>query len=193
MGQTIIETFYPVDIANVAVKFKDDAIAKSFGCTGTLSGETEMRVVSAKCGGVTLEEKSKPVRMTGTISAFVKVDVYRRIFGIKNKGLKPGVYSYGTKSLGEEFTLTADIVDDFKDVTKVIAFPKANSSVGLTFTIDTSSDEVAQLEISFTELPDEAGEFYYEGFVDEMTKDLADQWRKNFSYDLVKEDGLEQP
>ncbi|GGC84265.1 phage tail protein [Enterococcus wangshanyuanii] len=193
MGQTIIETFYPVDIANVAVKFKDDAIAKSFGCTGTLSGETEMRVVSAKCGGVTLEEKSKPVRMTGTISAFVKVDVYRRIFGIKNEGLKPGVYSYGTKSLGEEFTLTADIVDDFKDVTKVIAFPKANSSVGLTFTIDTSSDEVAQLEISFTELPDEAGEFYYEGFVDEMTKDLADQWRKNFSYDLVKEDGVEQP
>lgn len=193
MGQKIIETFYPVDIANVAVKFKDDVIAKSFGCTGTLSGETEMRVVSAKCGGVTLEEKNKPVRMTGTISAFVKVDVYRRIFGIRNEGLKPGVYSYGTKSLGEEFTLTADIVDDFKDVTKVIAFPKANSSVGLTFTIDTSSDEVAQLEISFTELPDEAGEFYYEGFVEEMAPELADQWRKNFSYDLVKDNGVEQP
>lgn len=184
----VIETFYPTDITNVALKFKNEASAISFGCTGVLSGETEMRTVSATCGGVTLKEKSKPVRMTGTISGHVKMAVYRQFFGLSNDGLKPGVYSYGLDSMGKEFTMSADVVDDFDDVTKILAFPKAASSTGLTFTIDKSNDEVALLELSFTAMPDDFAKFYYEGFVTEFDDpELADQWRQNFSYDLVKE------
>lgn len=183
---TVIETFYSVDITNVSVKFQKSLLAESFGCTGTLSGETEMRTVSAKCGGVTLEEKSLPMKMTGTITAFVKMDIYRKLFGIKNEGLKPGVYSYGLDSKSEEFTLTADIVDDFNEVTKIIAFPKAKSSTGLTFTVDKSNDEVAMMEISFTALPDKAKQFYYEGLTAEIDdQETIDKWRKDFSYDLV--------
>lgn len=183
---TVIETFYPVDIANVSVKFSNSELAESFGCTGVLSGETEMRTVSAKCGAITLEEKSLPIKMTGTVSAFVKMGIYRKLFGIKNEGLKPGVYAYKLDSKGGEFTLTADIVDDFNEVTKIIAFPKANTSTGLTFTIDKSNDEVAMMEISFTALPDKAKAFYYEGLVEEMADpETVEKWRKNFSYDLV--------
>lgn len=186
---TKIETFYPVDINNVAAKFKNGTQAIAFGCTGVLSGETEMRVIAAKCGGVTLEEVSKPVRMTVTITAYVKMEVYRRFFGLSNDGLKPGVYSYGLGSKGEEFTLTADVIDEFKDLTKVVAFPKTISATGLTFTIDKSQDEVAMMELQCTAMPDSAAQFYYEGFADEIDdEEILKDWRTNFNYDLVKKE-----
>lgn len=186
---TTIETFYPVDINNVAAKFKSGTTSLDFGCTGVLSGETEMRTISAKCGGVTLEEISKPVKMTVNITAYVKMEVYRKFFGLSNKNLKPGVYSYGLGSKGEEFTLTADVVDEFKDLTKVLAFPKTISATGLQFTIDKSQDEVAMMELQCTAMPDGAAQFYYEGFADEIgDEELLKEWRTNFSYDLVKAD-----
>ena len=185
---TIYEEFYPVSIANVGVKFKKESLSTAFGCTGVLSGETEISEITAKCGRVTKKKMSKPTEMKVNISGFVKLDVLRRLFGMSDKGLKPGVYAYGEDSSGEEFTLTADIKDDFDDITKMIAFPKVSVSTGFKFKIDTSSDEVANVEIEATALPDENGKFYYETLLDEDSKkEFIEQWHKNFDSDVVKE------
>lgn len=187
MPTTVVETFYPVDISNVAVKFNDASEAVSFGCTGVLSAETEMRVVAAKCGAETVKEASKPIKMTGTISGHAKVSILREVFGLSNEGLKPGIYSYGLDSKGKSFTLTADVVDDFDNVTKIIAFPLVANSSGFKFSIDKSSDEVAPVELEFTCTPDQARKFYYEGFVDEIDdEDVIEKWRTAFDYSLVQ-------
>lgn len=187
MPTKIVETFYPVDISNVAIKFTGEAAPIDFGCTGTLSAETEVRTVSAKCGSETIQEASKPIKMTGTISAHAKVSVLRKIFGLSNEDLQPGVYSYGLDSKGLAGTLTADVVDDFNDLVKLIAFPQVVNTSGFKFSIDKGSDEVAPVEIEFTCKPDDTRRFYYEAFADELEEEtLAEQWRTNFSYDLVK-------
>ncbi|MDA9429143.1 structural component [Enterococcus mundtii 1A] len=187
MTTKIVETFYPVDIANVAIKFEKETTAVTFGCTATLSAETEMRTIAAKCGAETIQEISKPIKMTATITGHAPVSVLRRIFGLSNEGLTEGVYAYGLDSKGEGGTLTADIVDDFNDLVKIMAFPTMISVTGFKFTVDKGSDEVAPVELEFTCKPDEFRKFYYEAFADELEDDeLADKWRKNFSYELVK-------
>ncbi|WP_367590228.1 hypothetical protein [Heyndrickxia ginsengihumi] len=125
--------------------------------------------------------------MTLKINAHVQVAPLRKIFGLSNEGLKPGIYSYGSDSIGEEFVLTADAIDDFEDVTKLIAFPNCSSSTGLTLSIENGADEVAELELEFTAMIDDNNKCYYEAFISELDDpSLADQWRKNFSYDVVK-------
>jgi hypothetical protein len=114
-------------------------------------------------------------------------DPVRKIFGLSNTGLKPGVYSYGSNSKGLPFVFTGDVIDEFEDVTKLIAFPNCSSSTGLTLSIENGADTVAELELEFTAMVDDNKNCYYEAIVDELT-DPADAttWRTNFSYDLVK-------
>ncbi len=193
MAVKIVEAFYPTDIDNVAVKFKKDTTSVAFGCTGVISGETEMKTVAVKCGGETIKEKSKAMKMTVKVTAHVKIDVYRRIFGITNDGLKPGVYAYGTDSKSEDFSLTADAVDDFDDIVKIMAFPNCSSATGLTFTIDKGNDEVAQMELEFTVTRDDNKKFFYEGFIDEIEESgLVDMWHKAFDSKYLVE-GAELP
>ncbi len=188
MGQTTIVEFDPVRITNFGIKFQSDTEAQQFGATGQIDGETEMLTITKKKEGVTVKSISKPQSMTLKINAHVQVAPLRKIFGLSNEGLKPGIYSYGSDSIGEEFVLTADVIDDFEDVTKILAFPNCSSSSGLTISIENGADEVAELELEFTAMVDDNNKCYYEAFIDELDDPtIADQWRSNFSYDLVKE------
>ena len=65
---------------------------------------------------------SKPTKMNMTLSGHLRVDVIRKVFGIKADGLKAGVWSYGTKSKGKSFVLTADVIDEFSDVKRWLPF-----------------------------------------------------------------------
>lgn len=54
--------------------------------------------------------------MTVTITAHVPMEVYRRFNGLKqDERIKSGIYSYGPDSVGEDFSLAAEIVDDFEE------------------------------------------------------------------------------
>ena len=192
MTVTTIEKFHPVTINNASLQFKTGntyAAGTSFGCIGTLEGETEMTQKQLKCGSVILKEISKPNKTTLTVTlADVPVAVARKITGLRNEDLKPGVYAYGTKSKGAEFIFTGDVIDDFEEVTKLIAFPKCSSATGFKISIDNGADEVANIEFELTALPDEAGEIVYEALVAELEdQTVATQWHTAFTRDLVKQ------
>ncbi|GIN86977.1 hypothetical protein J6TS2_33630 [Heyndrickxia sporothermodurans] len=185
--QKTIEEFDSASITNFGIKFKGEEEAQSFGCVGQIEGETEMLTKIKKCEGLEVKSKSKPHKMTLKINAHVKVDPLRKIFGLSNEGLKPGVYAYGSDSKGTDFVLTADVVDDFEDLTKLIAFPNCSSSTGLTLSIENGADEVAELEMEFTAMIDDNKKCYYEALIEELEdEEVAENWRKNFSADLVK-------
>lgn len=185
----VVEQFDTWDINNASIQFFDGGTKSpgtKFGCIGTMTSEPETVVLSKRCGRTTVREKTVTTKLNVTVSAHVEVQVLRDYFGLSNEDLKAGVYSYGAGSLGKDFVFTADVIDSFEDNVKLIAFPNASNSGGFTINIDTSQEELAMLEISFSAVADVANQFYYEAIVAELDDPtIADTWHTNFTRDLV--------
>lgn len=186
---TVIEEFDSMRITNASVQFKKKGTqqpGQKFGAIGTISGETESKTITKVEEGVETKKKVIPQKMNLSISAHIPVAVAREYFGLSNEGLKAGIYAYGADSLGSDFILTADVIDDFEDVKKLVAFPNASNSGGYTLNIENGQEEVALLEMSVTALVDDNKKFYYEAFVDELEDTtIADKWHTNFTPELV--------
>ncbi|GGD05418.1 phage tail protein [Pontibacillus salipaludis] len=188
---TTVETFDAVSVKNTSQQFfatdgtQEDGTP--IGCVGTVGGETEIKEIVKRCEGVETKKKTKPIKMNLTLSAHVKVEVLRKLFGLTNEGLKPGVYSYNANAKAEKFVLTADVVDDFEERTKLIAFPNCVSATGMKFNVENGADEVALTELEFTAYPDSKGKLYYEALVSELDDpSMADTWHTNFDTTLVE-------
>ncbi|MDA2567515.1 phage tail protein, partial [Bacillus cereus] len=177
---TTVDTFYGVDIKNTSILFKGESVTEPFGCVGSLNGETELKTMKVTCGGVTMKQKSKPIQLNVTISAHIKVKVLRAIFGITNEGLKEGVYSYGINSIGKDFTLVTEEVDDFDGISRLIALPNCASATGFAKSVTSGEEEVAETELEITCLADEFGRFYYEAFASELKPEDVKMWMTAF-------------
>jgi hypothetical protein len=187
---TVIQEFDAVSIKNASVQFIDNGTQQpgtKFGCMGSIEGETEGIEIVKKCEGVEVKRKFKPNKMNLTVNAHIPVQVARDFFGLTNADLKPGVWAYGELSKGKQFVLTADVIDEFEDVVKLIAFPNCSNNTGFKISIENGADEVAMLELNFTALKDSLGNFYYESFIEELDDStVAEQWHTQFTPDLVK-------
>lgn len=190
MPAQVIEQFDAWNIANASIQFISGGTQQpgtKFGCVGTISSEPETTLLSKKCGRATIAEKTVTTKLNVTVSAHVPVKVLRDYFGLSNKDLKPGVYSYGSNSLGKDFVFTADVVDEFEDLTKLIAFPKGSNAGGFTINIDTSQEELAMLELTFSAVADAEGQFYYEAITAELEDPATvETWHTNFTRSLVE-------
>ena len=188
MVAQVIEEFDAWDIQNASIQFFNGSAQQpgtKFGCIGTLAFEPETVVLSKKCGRAVIREKTVTTKLNVTVSAHIPVQVVRDYFGLSNENLKPGVYSYGADSIGKDFAFTADVIDQFEDITKLIAFPKASNAGGFSLNIDTSQEELALLEMSFSAVADENGKFYYEAIVAELDADISTTWHTKFDSSLV--------
>lgn len=186
---TVIKEFDAVSIKNASIQFFKNGVQQDgtpFGALGSIEGETEGNIITKKVEGVEAKSKFKPVKMNMTVSAHIPVQVARDFFGLKTTGLKPGVYAYGSLSGGEKFVLTADVIDEFEDVVKMIAFSNCSNSTGFKISVENGADEVAMLELEFTALKDELGNFYYEAFIDEVDQTIASTWHTKFDSTLVE-------
>lgn len=185
-----ITEFDSWSIANSSIQFLKGTVQEpgvKFGSVGTLSFEPETTTLSKREGRVITKEKVVTTKLNVSVSAHIPVAVARDFFGLSNEGLKPGVYSYGEGSLGKDFVWTADVIDDFEEITKLVAFPKASNSAGLTLTIDATQEELALLELTFSAVADIAGQFYYEALVPELEDlTIAEQWHTEFKRALVE-------
>ncbi len=186
--QTITE-FDSWSIVNSSIQFIKSGVkapGMKFGSVGTISFEPETSTLQKREGRVITKEKIVTTKLNVSVSAHIPVEVARDFFGLSNEGLKPGIYSYGEGSLGKDFVWTADVVDDFEEVTKLIAFPKASNSAGLTLSIDSTQEELALLELSFSAVADSAGQFYYEALVPELDDPtIAETWHTDFDRTLI--------
>ncbi len=187
---SIVEEFAPTAIKNSSVQFFGSGgtvtPGTKFGCVGSIEGETTLKELIKRCEGVEVRKKTKPEKIDLTISAHIPIQVVRDLFGLSTENLKPGVYKYSQDSKGKEFVYTADVMDEFEDVVKLIAFPKAVSATGFKFAVENGGDEVAEMEVEITAYPDEQGNLYYEAFISELSDPtIADTWHTQFDYALV--------
>ncbi|MEW4325861.1 phage tail protein [Rossellomorea marisflavi] len=187
---TVVEQFAPVRITNASVQFYEGGeqmTGEKFGSLGSMEGETTLKELIKKEEGQEVAKRTKPEKMDLTISSHIRTSVIRKVFGISSAGMKPGVYKYGQDSKGVEFVFTADVIDEFEDVTKLIAFPKCVSATGFTFTVENGGDEVALMEVQLTAYPDLMREIYYEAYVGELEDPtVADKWHTKFDRSLVE-------
>lgn len=186
----VIQEFDSVSITNASIQYFDAGVQQEgtkFGCIGTFDGETEIVEIVKKCEGFEVKKRTKALKTTVTVAAHVPIQVFRNFYGLSNTDLKPGIYAYGTSSKGKNFVFTADIVDEFEDVTKMIAFSNCTSASGLKFTVENGADEVALIEFEFTALPDKVKEIYYEALIPEVEDEsVIKSWHTQFTPDLVK-------
>jgi hypothetical protein len=187
---TVIQEFDAISIKNASVQFFENGVQQTgtkFGLLGSVEGETEVIEIVKKAEGIEVKRKSKPVKMTLTVSGHIPVKVARDFFGLKTDGLKPGIWAYGTLSKGKDFVFTADVIDEFEDIVKLIAFANCSDTAGFKIAIENGADEVAMVELEFTALKDSLGNFYYEALVDELADaTVATQWHTKFDAALVE-------
>jgi hypothetical protein len=187
---TVIQEFDAVSIKNASIHFIENGTkqpGEKFGCLGKLEGETELLQVVKKCEGVEAKRTSKPQKMKMKVTGHIPVAVARDYFGLKNTDLKAGVWSYGLLSKGKHFTFTADVIDEFEDVTKLIAFTNCSDDTGFKILVENGADEVAQLEVEFTALKDSKNNIYYEAYVSELTDETIEtKWHTEFTPTLVE-------
>lgn len=193
MARTI-EVFDAVSVTNASVQFKNTTTnsyeaGTSFGCIGSIEGETEVVNKALKCGADTKKQITKASKMTlKVVLASVPIAVARNVFGLSNDGLKEGVYSYGSMSKGKDFIFTADVIDEFEEITKLIAFPNASNTTGFKIqTIENGAEEVANIEFELTALPDSQGQIYYEAYEEQVTDaSVKTKWHTQFTRELVE-------
>lgn len=186
---TNVTEFEQYKIANAHIRFENPdgtlGTAQALGCTGTLTVEPETKTIQKLCAGEVLKEATKLVKLNNTISAHLSPEVAIQVFGLKNDGLKVGVYGYDGKKTARG-VITLDVYDMYEEQKMLIAFPVVTFTAGLTINIESGGEEVAMLELTFSGLKDDNGYFYYQAYEADVTDPLViETWHTNFDEALV--------
>ena len=156
-------------------------------CVGSVEEELEVLTITKKCRGVDKKTRARG-KGTGTlkISAHVPNDVLGNLYAMINDGLIDGVRAYGQNSMHKEFVLTADIFDEDGDE-KYKAYPRCLVQSNLSRKTENGAEEVAEMEIEISVMPDDDGNCLYEAIVSELKDDTAKKdWLTKFKPSMVK-------
>ena len=136
--------------------------AQDLGCTGSLSGETDVKTVTKICEGVPVKEVAKPQFMTLTFSGHLYVEAYRAMFGLAADATIATQFEYGTasKSPMGSFEWTVENLEGTQR--KKIVFPNAVVNTGFAFSHENGLEEIAEVEVTIKAMPDATGVIYHE-------------------------------
>lgn len=156
-------------------------------CIGSCEEEMNTRIITKKCRGIVKKKKVKP---TGEgkfkITCHMPWETYTDIFGMNVDGLIDGVKAYGTNSVHKEFSSTMHITDE-DGVEKFKAYPNCVVETGLVRKIENGAEEVAEIELEVSVMPDEYGNGLYEVLADELKDEtVKTTWMTAFTPELVQ-------
>lgn len=181
-----IEDFEDYKIVEGSIQFKDKQ-AVAFGCIGTLDASSNTEEVVKKCEGKIIKKIKRITDMVVSVTGHVKIPVSRELVGLTNKGLKAGVYAFGTDTFSNSFVFTAKVLD-MEGNAKYIAFTNMENVKGLSLKINNDTTEIEMSDMEFSALADDNNMFYYEAYESELTDDtVKEKWLTSFTPELVKE------
>lgn len=198
MAVTKITEFEDFKIVDAHVRLYDSATSKLgaaevFGCTGSLTTETESKTIQKTCAGEVQKETTKATKVSCTVNAHVKPSVLIDVMGLTNDGLKEGVYGFAGKKTARG-NITFKVLDMYEEKVKYIGFPEVTFGSGLTLDIESGQEEIAMAEIPFSALRDENGYFYYQAYEDDLKdEDVKSTWHTAFGPELVSTIAPEDP
>lgn len=180
--------FSEFEVREQYIKFLNDEESKfdSMSCVGSSEEELEVKVITKNCRGVKAKEKTKGTgNGTLTESLHVPRDIYNKMHAMTRENLKNGVYAYGQNSSHPEFALTQRVLDE-DDEEKYKAYPRCILESGPKRSVENGQEEVPELELTITLLPDDNGECMYEALATELDKEVKEKWLTDFSTELVQ-------
>ncbi len=179
--------FSDFELDQLGIKFKSKTEYMSVDCVGSCEEEMESKVITKSCRGIVVK---KVVKGTGNgtlkITAHIPWEVYTGFYGMNLDSLIEGVKAYGTNSVHENFGAVMHIKDE-DGAEKFKAYPNCVMETGVVRKIENGAEEVAELEIEASVMPDEYGNGLYEALASELTDDtVKTKWMTSFTPELVQ-------
>ncbi len=166
----------------LAIKVAGDEEYTRDDCVGSLTVERETKTVTKSCRGVVKKRKTKPTG-NGTINLkmHIKMALYRKIHAMTNEGLQPGVYAFDNTEPMPEFAITARVKDEDDNI-MFLGYPRCKIEEINSMEIENGAEEVAEVEMSVSYMPDDYNKGEYQALEVELTGDVlnADNWMTDF-------------
>lgn len=157
-------------------------------CVGTLGVERETKTVTKSCRGVVKKRKTKPTG-NGTINLkmHIKMALYRKIHAMTNEGLQPGIYAFDNTEPMPEFSLTARVKDEDDNI-MFLGYPRCKIEEINSTEIENGAEEVAEVEMTVSYMPDDYNKGEYQALEVELTGDVlnADNWMTDFDSETAQ-------
>lgn len=179
--------FSEYELRETGFKFDGETEYKHADCVGSCEEELDVIVISKKCRGVV---KKKRVRGAGTgklnISLHMPYSIYTEMYGMSLESLIDGVKAYGTNSRHKEFAIVQHVYDE-DDNAKLKAYPRCIMESGVARKIENGAEEVAELEMEISLMPDEYGNCMYEVLESDLTDStLKTNWMTKFEPSMAQ-------
>ena len=176
-----VYSYFEVD--QLAIKVSGDNDYTRDDCVGSLNVERETKTVTKKCRGVVKKRKTKPTgNGTITLSAHVKLALYRKLHAMTNEGLQAGVYAFDNTCSMPEFSLVARAKDEDDNI-MFLGYPLCKIEEINALNIENGAEEVAEVEMKINYMPDAYNKGEYQALADELTGSTltAENWMTEFS------------
>ena len=178
--------FSDFELDQLALKLKSKTDYQNMNCVGSCEEEMESKVVTKSCRGVVVK---KVVRGTGNgtlkIIAHVPWAIYTAVYGMDLTTLIEGVKAYGRNSVHESFSAVMHVNDE-DGSEKYKAYPNCVMETGVVRKIENGAEEVAELELEISVMPDEFGNGLYEALADDLDDTVKSEWMTAFTPELVQ-------
>jgi len=188
MSFSSAEVYSYFECDQLAMKVAGDEAYTRDDCIGSLNVERETKTVTKSCRGVVKKRKTKPTG-NGTIELklHMKLALYRRINAMTNEGLQPGVYAFDNTQSMPELALTARVKDEDDNV-MFLGYPRCKVEEINKLEIENGAEEVAEVEMKLSYMPDDYNKGEYQALEDELTGDVlnADNWMTDFDSDIAQ-------
>lgn len=179
--------FSEYELREMGIKFRSAEAYQTASCVGSCEEEMEAKVVSKSCRGVVVK---KTVKGTGTgtlnISMHCPWEIYNQFYGMTLDTLIDGVKAYGQNSIHEAFSIVQHVYDeDGAEMFK--AYPNCILESGKKAKIENGAEEVAEIELEISVMPDEYGNGEYHVLATELTDEtVKSKWMTAFEPSLVQ-------
>lgn len=183
-----VYSYYECD--QLAIKVAGDESYTRDDCVGSLNVERETKTVTKKCRGVVKKRKTKPTgNGTVTLKMHIKMALYRRIHAMTNEGLQPGVYAFDNTKSMPELALTARVKDEDDNI-MFLGYPRCKVEEINALEIENGAEEVAELEMKLSYMPDDYNKGEYQALEVELTGDVLtpSNWMTTFSSETAQLD-----
>ena len=188
MSFTANEVYSYFECDQLAIKVAGDEDYTRDDCVGSLDVERETKTVTKKCRGVVKKRKTKPTgNGTVTLKMHIKLALYRKINAMTNTGLQPGVYAFDNTESMPELSLTARVKDEDDNV-MFLGYPRCKVEEINKLEIENGAEEVAEVEMKLSYMPDDYNKGEYQALEVELTGDVlnADNWMTDFSSEIAQ-------
>ena len=188
MSFSSAEVYSYFECDQLAMKVAGDEAYTRDDCIGSLNVERETKTVTKSCRGVVKKRKTKPTG-NGTIELklHMKLALYRRINAMTNEGLQPGVYAFDNTQSMLELALTARVKDEDDNI-MFLGYPRCKVEEINKLEIENGAEEVAEVEMKLSYMPDDFNKGEYQALEAELTGDVlnAKNWMTAFSSETAQ-------